>query len=171
MKCYSQTIFPAPTRLTSPTTSALILFTFIIGSVSVVGSDTIRVEGPGRVTLPEVEVKDSQQTVYSGSLTLDLTNKSELNGWLLTGEIAQNALIGSYTEEQIPAALSFKSITWISGGNGSAAGITVYPDGQRIEADPGFGVGKYKIEFEIRYDVPPFPAADRYDCVSTFIVQ
>lgn len=169
MKCYDQTTLP--TRLPRSTTSALIFFSFIIGSVSVVGSDSILVEGPGRVTLPEVSVTDSPQTVYSGSLTLDLTNASEPNGWILTGEIAQNALVGSYTEERIPATLTFKSITWISGGHGSAAGITVYPDGKRIEADPGFGIGKYTIEFEIRYDVPAFPAADRYDCVSTFIVQ
>lgn len=167
MKCLDQTTLP--TRL-SPA-SALVLFTFIIGSVSVIGSDSILVEGPGRIALPEVEVADSPQTVYSGSLTLDLTNKSELNGWLLTGEVAQDALVGSYTEERIPATLTFKSISWISGGHGSAAGITVFPDGSRIEANPGFGIGKYKIEFEIRYDVPAFPAADRYDCVSTFIVQ
>lgn len=169
MKCYDQTTLPK--RLPRSTASALIFFSFIIGSVSVVGSDSILVEGPGRVALPEVQVAGTQQTVYSGSLTLDLTNKSELDGWILTGDIAQNALIGSYTEERIPATLSFKTITWISDGNGSAAGIRVYPDGQRIEADPGFGIGKYKIEFEIRYDVPAFPAADRYDCVSTFIVQ
>ena len=169
MKCYDQTTLP--TRFPRPTTSALIFFSFIIGSVSVVGSDSIMVEGPDRVTMPELTVSDSPQTIYSGSLTLDLTNEAELNGWILTGEIAQNAFIGSYTEERIPATLTFKSITWLSGGHGSAAGINVYPDGQRIEADPGFGIGKYRVEFEIRYDVPAFPAADRYDCVSTFIIQ
>lgn len=169
MKCLDY--HESPTRISSHTTSALILFTFLVGTISVIGSDGIEIEGPRRIALPSLTVSADAQQVYSGTLTLDLSNAKETNGWLLQGDIAEDAMIGDFSGERIPAALTFRSITWIAGGNGSAAGVRIHSDGTRIEADPGFGIGKYKIEFEIKYDVPAFPATDSYNCVSTFIVQ
>lgn len=169
MTCIDQTV--PPTHFTHKTASAIILLTFLIGSASILGNDGISLEGPRRISLPEISVSENPHRVYSGNLTLDLSNKEELNGWMLTGEVAENALVGSYTEERIPAILTFKSVHWIKGGNGSAAGIRILQDGSKVEADPGFGIGKYKIEYEVRYEVPAFPAADAYRGVSTFIVQ
>lgn len=169
MKCTHST--RNHTKTTRKKASALILFTFLISSASILNGESITVEGPGRISLPNLVVSSTAQQVYSGTLTLDLTNETERNGWLLSGAIAEDALIGSQTGERIAATLAFKSVRWISDGNGSAVGIKVYPDGKRVEADPGFGLGKYRIEFEVRYDVPAFPTTDHYNCISTFIVQ
>ncbi|MDQ8202043.1 hypothetical protein [Pelagicoccus sp. SDUM812003] len=122
-------------------------------------------------SLPSIEVRSTPQSVYSGDLTLDLINNNDSAGWILTGEVDTGHLIGSSSGERIPATLAFKSITWVKGGNGNAAGITISPNGSTIEADPGFGLGQYTIVFEIRYDVPAYPRADSYQGVSTFIIQ
>lgn len=157
-----------PTRQTA---AVLLTLLFLFGTASAFGANAINIRGDNRITLPGLTVTSSPQQVYSGPLVLTLANKNETNGWILSGEVAENALVGSATSERIPATLSFQSISWLSGGSGSAAGITVFPDGSRIEADPGFGLGNYEIVFEIRYDAPAFPIADQYQGVSTFTVQ
>lgn len=167
MKCPTVT----PILRSHKTASVLILFTFLFGTASALGANTISIRGDNRISLPGLTVSSEPQQVYSGALFLTLANKNETNGWLLSGEVADGSLVGSSSGERIPATLSFTSITWVKGGNGSAAGITVRPDGKSIEADPGFGLGNYKIQFEIRYDAPAFPTADQYYGVSTFTVQ
>lgn len=169
MKCTHST--RTHTKTTRQNASAFILFTFLISSASILNGEAITVQGPGRISLPNLVVAATPQQVYSGTLTLDLSNETERNGWLLSGSIAEGALVGSETGARIPAELTFKSVRWISDGNGSTVGIKVYADGKQVEADPGFGIGKYRIEFEVRYDVPAFPTTDYYNCISTFIVQ
>lgn len=144
---------------------------FVIASPAAAFGAGITVTGPGQIAFPSVTVTAYPESVYSGEYTLELFNRNEKNGWLLTGEVSEGHLLGSASGTSVPAELIFKSITWISGGQGSSAGIIIAADGKRIEADPGFGIGKYVIAFEIRFDVPAFPTADQYHGVSTFIVQ
>ncbi|EDY83107.1 hypothetical protein VDG1235_2731 [Verrucomicrobiia bacterium DG1235] len=169
MKCLER--IDTHARSTRQTISALLLLTLLLGYSSALGANAINIKGDNRVTLPGLVVTSSPQRIHSGTLLLSLSNKNETNGWVLSGEVNESALIGSATAERIPATLTFQSISWLSGGNGSTAGITVYPDGTRIEADPGFGLGNYQITFEIYYDAPAFPIADSYRGVSTFTVQ
>ncbi len=56
-------------------------------------------------------------------------------------------------------------------GLGSTAGIHISADESVITADPGFGIGKFKIEFRVIYKVPAFPRADDYSGVANFIIQ
>ncbi len=142
-----------------------------LASSSARAASAISIQGPRQVLLPGIVVTATPQQIYSGVQTILLKNKNAPDGWLLSGDISNGSLTGSNSGEQIPATLQFISITWLKSGNGSAAGISIHPDGTAIEADPGFGIGDFEIEFEIRYDTPAFPTADQYQGVSTFIVQ
>ncbi len=142
-----------------------------LSSTSARAASAISIQGPRQVLLPGIAVTSSPQQIYSGVQTILLKNKNAPDGWILSGDISNGSLTGNNSGEQIPAVLQFISITWLKGGNGSAAGITIHSNGTAIEADPGFGIGDFEIEFEIRYDTPAFPTADQYQGVSTFIVQ
>ena len=131
----------------------------------------ITLTGPGPISLPQITVTDSAVSVYSSGNILELRNPNVKTGWILTGEVINGYIEGVATSAQLTAELTFVSITWVPGGLGSNLGLTIYPDGKTIEADPGFGRGTYHIEFEIRYDVPAFPRADTYQGLSTFIIQ
>lgn len=109
----------------------------------------IHLDGPRRISFPNTRVSDFPQEVYSGEHTLRLSNQNFKKGWLLTGKVILGHLIGIRSWERIPADMRFKSITWIGGGNGSTAGISIDPSGEFIEADPSFGLGIYDIAFEI----------------------
>ena len=131
----------------------------------------ITLTAPTSIRLPDTSVTESPQTIYSGDITIQLKNPNVKTGWLLSAEVLNEQLEGLNSGENIPAQLYFKSITWIKGGQGSSLGLTVHPDGKRIEADPGYGRGEYEIVFEVRYTVPAFPRADIYQGLTTFIVQ
>ena len=131
----------------------------------------IHLEGPQRIRFPATSVSENPEILYSGNHNLRLANFHHKKGWSLSGRIFKKLLIGRRSFETIPAELKFKSITWIQGGNGSAVGITMHPDGQRIEADPSFGMGIYNIEFEVAIHVPAFAYADSYHGVSLFSIR
>ena len=128
------------------------------------------ITGPGQIALPSLSVSAEYQSVLSGNYTLQLRNTNGKQGWLLTGEILNGALLGDSSGFALPATMRFKAIRWTSGPSGSTAGIAIASDGSRIEADPGFGRGQFDIDFEIQYDVPPFPRADIYRGVTTFSI-
>ncbi len=132
---------------------------------------SIVLTAPTQISLPSIEVASYPQTVYSGDYTLELFNSDQNDGWFLTGEVLDQQLVGLATSETLPSQLVFKSIAWISGGQGSAAGIAISPDGSSIEADPGFGIGTFSIVFEIQYEVPAFPRADAYQGTCAFAIQ
>ena len=131
----------------------------------------IHLDGPRRIRFPEISVTEYPQEIYSGERTLRLTNRHYKRGWLLGGKVFREKLFGIHSWSRIPAEFKFKSITWVEGGNGSTAGINIHPNGEYIEADPGFGKGVYDIKFEIALQVPAFPDADRYYGILAFIVQ
>lgn len=153
--------------------SGLRLFTFslLFCLYPVLGYAAININAPQNISLPSVEVTSSPQTVYSGDLILSLRNNKDTVGWILTAEVINDQLVGSASGQTIDATITMKSVVWVSGGNGSAAGITIFPDGSRIEADPGFGMGVYDIVFEIQYNVPAYPRADSYQGTSSFVIQ
>ena len=131
----------------------------------------IHLDGPRRIRFPKTFVTEYPQQVYSSEQTLTLTNKNFKRGWLLTGKVFQDKLFGIHSWSELAAEFRFKSISWVQGGTGSAAGINIHPNGEYIEADPGFGKGTYDIKFEVVLQIPPFPDADRYYGVLAFIIQ
>lgn len=131
----------------------------------------IHLDGPRRIRFPSVEVSDLPQEIYSDTQRLVLSNRNFKKGWLLNARIFKEKLFGATTWERIPAKLRFESISWIEGGSGSTAGISIHPDGERIEADPSFGMGVFEIAFEAKLEIPPFPHADNYYGICSFIVQ
>lgn len=142
-----------------------------LGAIHCHAAKDIKIQGRRLLRLPSIEVSASPQQIHSGPQTLFLQNGRNTNGWLVTSEIIDGCLKGHFSNETIPATLSFQSVTWLKGGNRSAAGISIHSNGTAVEADPGFGIGVFIIKYEIRYDAPAFPAADRYRGISTFIVQ
>ena len=170
MTCLSHRLPRSRFAKTASTVFAALLCTSI-GISAARSAKGIHLEGPHRLRLPPITVSDSPQQVTSGLKLLRLNNVRDTNGWILSADVLDGALTGRRTGERIPASLTFRSIQWVRGGNCSAAGIKVHPDGASIEADPGFGIGEFKITFEVRYDAPAFPLADRYHGVTTFIVQ
>ena len=131
----------------------------------------IHIEGPRRIRFPSIEVVDRPQDIFCETQYLRLSNRNFKKGWLLSARIFKEKLFGAATWERIPAKLRFQSISWIEGGSGSTAGITIHPNGERIEADPSFGMGIYEIAFEVKLEVPAFPHADDYYGICSFIVQ
>lgn len=166
----SPTKDPAPLKPRSLGHHASLLLALTLGASSCLAA-SITLILPSQLSLPAVSVASFSQTVTSPEHSLELFNRNEKNGWTLTAEVADEQLAGDFSSASIPASITFKSITWIGGGQGSAAGIFIHPDGSRIEADPGFGLGKYAIVFEIQYHAPAFPIADSYRGDSIFIVQ
>lgn len=131
----------------------------------------IHIDGPRRINFPRSVVTEYAQEIYSSEQTLRLTNKNFQRGWTLKGKVFLDKLFGIHSWTSLPAEFRFTSISWVGGGNGSSAGINIHPNGEYIEADPGFGQGTYDIKFEVVLQVPPFPDADRYYGVLAFIIQ
>ncbi len=131
----------------------------------------IHLDGPRRISFPKTFVTEYSQEVYSSEQTLRLTNRNFRRGWSLKGKVFLDKLFGIRSWTSLPAEFRFKSISWVRGGNGSSAGINIHPNGEYIEADPGFGMGTYDIKFEVILQVPPFPDADKYYGVLAFIIQ
>lgn len=131
----------------------------------------ISIEAPSFIAFPPSEVLAEPQTLQSLGETLVLSNPDSAAGWTLVCEIVEDRVEGQSSGASIPAVARFASIRWISGGAGSTAGISIAPDGSRVEAAPGFGEGVYEIGFDVRLDAPPFLSADTYSGVVSLSIQ